>query len=203
MKELTVICVAYKRYKNIPVLIHALLAQTLQNFELLIIHDGPDAAMEKLLAPYRDAHPGVIDFMFSETRFNDYGHSLRDIGLKRAAGDYVLLTNDDNYYAPKFLEYMFAPVRTMDTPPDIVMCDMIHSHNKPGGRKQAPYNFFETKPERLSIDIGCFMARTALARQAGFRDKTHDGDATYFEDVVRAAGNPKIVKVPHVLFVHN
>jgi len=98
---------------------------------------------------------------------------------------------------------MFAPVRQMTPGPDIVMCDMIHSHNKPGGRKQAPYNFFETRPQRLSVDMGCFMARSALAKQVGFRDKTHDGDATYFEDIVRAAGTPKVVKVPHVLFVHN
>lgn len=203
MKELTVICVAYKRYRNIPVLIHAFLAQTVQNFRLLIIHDGADAEMEKLLTPYRDANPGIVDFMFTAQRYNDYGHSLRDIGLKHVDTEYVLQTNDDNYYCPKFLEYMFAPVRQMTPGPDIVMCDMIHSHNKPGGRKQAPYNFFETRPQRLSIDMGCFMARSALAKQTGFRDKSHDGDATYFEDIVRAAGTPKVVKVPHVLFMHN
>ena len=46
MKEITVICVAYKRYKNIPVLIHSFFAQTLQNFRLIVIHDGYDADME-------------------------------------------------------------------------------------------------------------------------------------------------------------
>jgi Glycosyl transferase family 2 len=202
-KELTVICVSYKRYKNIPVLIHSFLAQSLQNFKLLVLHDGYDAEMEGILQEFKNKHPDIIDFKFSEARFNDYGHSLRDMGIGMLDTEYVLITNDDNYYCPKFLEYMFSPIRAESHPPDIVLCDMIHSHNNPGGRLQAPYNFFKTFPRRLSIDMGCFIAKSEWAKKVGFRDKSHDGDATYFEDLVRAAGKPKIIKIDHVLFVHN
>jgi hypothetical protein len=62
---------------------------------------------------------------------------------------------------------------------------------------------FDTRPERGSLDMGCFIARTALAKQVGFRDKGHDGDATYFEDLVKAAGNARLLKVERTLFVHN
>lgn len=204
MPALTVICVAYRRYRNLPVLIHSFLAQTLQNFKLIVIHDGPDAEMEALLKPFREQHPGVIDFCFSEQRYNDYGHTLRDIGIRLADTEYLLITNDDNYYVPKFLEYMFMPIQQQpEAPPDIVFCDMVHSHLNPGLRRQLPYNPFETRPERNGIDMGCFIARTALARQVGFRDKGFAGDATYFEDLVRATGEPRIIKIPMTLFVHN
>lgn len=213
-KELTIVCVAYRRYQNIPVLIHAFLAQTLQNFRLLIIHDGPDETMQALLAPYCAQHPGVIDCHFTAQRHNDYGHSLRQLGIGMADGEYLLITNDDNYYVPRFLEFMFMPMQAAGEgagadaaasgPPDIVFCDMIHSHNNPGVRRQLPYNPFATRPERNHIDMGCFIARTALARQVGFRDKGFAGDATYFEDLVAAAGpTPNIVKIPMTLFVHN
>jgi len=203
-KELTVICVAYKRYRNLPVLIHSFLAQTLQNFRLIVIHDGPDDQMAALLAPYRDQHPGVFDFCFSARRHNDYGHSLRDMGIQLADTEYLLITNDDNYYAPRFLEFMFMPVHQQpDDPPEIVFCDMIHSHLNPGVRQQLPYNPFETRPERNHIDMGCFIAKTTLAKQVGFRDKGFAGDATYFEDLVAAAASPRIVKIPMTLFVHN
>lgn len=203
--ELTVICVSYKRYRNIPVLLHAFLAQTLQNFRLLVIHDGPDAEMDAVLSPFKARYPGFIDYRFTERRFKDFGHSLRDLGIQLADTEYLLLTNDDNYYCPVFLEYMFAPIRSAaGRPPDIVYCDMIHSHDNPGIRKQPPYRLFETKPERYFIDIGCFIARSALAKQVGFRDKRSAGDATYVEDLLRAAGpQASVVKVPHVLFVHN
>jgi len=203
-KEITVVCVAYRRYRNLPVLIHAFLAQTLQNFKLLVIHDGHDAEMEALLTPYRQQHPDAFDFRFTDRRYNDYGHSLREIGIGLADTEYLLITNDDNYYVPRFLEYMFMPIhRQPDAPPDIVFCDMIHSHHNPGLRQQLPYNPFETRPERNFIDMGCFIARTALAKQVGFRDKGFAGDATYFEDLVHAVAEPRVVKIPMTLFVHN
>ncbi len=203
-QELTIVCVAYKRYRNLPVLIHSLLAQTLQNFKLIVIHDGPDAEMAELLAPFQDSHPDLISVLFTDQRFNDYGHSLRDIGIRLADTEYVLLTNDDNYYVPRFLEYMFIPVHAQNANgPDIVYCDMIHSHNNPGVRKQLPYNHFETRPERNYIDVGCFLARTELAKKVGFRDKGFAGDATYFEDLVAAVDEPNLVKIPMTLLVHN
>lgn len=201
--ELTVICVSYKRYLNIPILIHSFLAQTLQNFKLLVIHDGPDERMEGILSAFKRDYPAIFDYQFTPVRFNDYGHSLREIGIGQLDTEYVLITNDDNYYAPRFLEFMFDPIHKRQPPPDIVLCDMVHSHNMAGGRNQPPYRFFETFPQSASIDIGCFIARSELAKMAGFRDKGFDGDATYFEDVVRAAGKPQIAKIDHVLFVHN
>lgn len=198
---ITIICVSYKRYKNIPILIHSFLAQTRQDFNLLIIHDGYDEVMAGLLKDFKETNPDRIDYKFTEKRYNDYGHSLRDLGIQMAIGRYILITNDDNYYCPVFLDYMLNAIQENEA--DIVMCDMIHSHNNPGSRPQPPYKFFETKPARGSVDIGCFITKSELAKKVGFKDKSHDGDATYFEDIIRIAGNPKIVKLDRVLFVHN
>ena len=201
MAELTVVCVSYQRYGNIPVLIHSFLAQTLQNFRILVMHDGPDARMRDILLEFRERHPAVVDFRFSDVRHNDWGHSNRAAGLQLVDTPFVLLTNDDNYYCPLFCEWMFNAIH--ENKADIAMCDMLHSHNTPGGRPQPPYRYFETGPKRLSLDIGCFIARTELAKRAGFRDKSHDGDATYFEDLLRVGGEVRFTKVPHALFVHN
>lgn len=200
-KQLTIICVAYKRYKNIPILIHALLAQSLQNFRLIVLHDGYDEEMHKILDAFKCKHPDVIDYVFSEERYNDWGHTLREIGIRMADTEYLLITNDDNYYCPVFVANMFAALHAHKA--DIVLCDMIHSHNQPGGRSQPAYALFETAPQRCSIDIGCFIARTELAKKVGFRDKSHDGDATYFEDLINVKPDVRIVKVNQVLFVHN
>lgn len=200
-KQLTIVCVAYKRYRNIPILIHAFLAQSLQNFKLIVLHDGYDREMDQILGELKSRNPGVIDYCFSEERYNDYGHTLRDIGIRMADTEYLLITNDDNYYCPVFVENMFSALHTHNA--DIVLCDMIHSHNQPGGRPQTAYAFFETAPQRCSIDIGCFITKTELAKKVGFRDKSHDGDATYFEDLIAVKPDVRIAKVNQVLFVHN
>lgn len=199
--QLTVVCVAYKRYKEIPVLIHSFLAQTVQNFKLIVLHDGYDEKMHQILDGFKVKNPDVIDYVFTQERYNDWGHTLRELGIQMAETEFLLITNDDNYYCPVFVEKMFAALEANEA--DIVMCDMIHSHNEPGGRPQSAYSLFQTGPQRCSVDIGCFIARTALAKQVGFRDKSHDGDATYFEDLLASKEAVLLAKVSQVLFVHN
>jgi hypothetical protein len=124
------------------------------------------------------------------------------MGLREVSGDFVLLTNDDNYYVPKFIEYVTNAI--VATKADVVLFDMVHSHRRPGGRKLPPYSFFETAYRARSIDVGSAVVKADLAKAAGFRDKSFGGDKTYFQDVARAAGGKlKICKLPQVLFVHN
>ena len=197
-----VICVAYKRYGPLKVLVQSLLNQTASNWKLRVIHDGADNKFAEIMSAFAADAPSKISWSASERRFNDYGHSLRDQGLKFAQSDYVILTNDDNYYVPKFIEILTTAI--MATRPDAVYFNMIYSHERPGNRPQPSYCLFETHFSRRSIDIGAAAVRTELAKAVGFRDKSHDGDATYFEDVAKSKGSAfKVVKVPRVLFVHN
>lgn len=199
--ELTIVCVAYKRYQNIPVLIHCLLAQTVQNFKLLILHDGYDQEMDELLSQYKSRHPQLLDYAFTQVRHNDYGHTLRELGIQMTQTPFLLLTNDDNYYCPVFVEKMFQALSAHQA--DLVLCDMIHSHNNPGGHAQPPYSLLKTAPQPGLIDIGCFIVKTELAKGVGFVDKGHDGDATFFMDLLRTNPAIRIAKVNQVLFVHN
>jgi hypothetical protein len=204
-KEITIICVAYKRYKKIHVLIHSLICQSLDNWKLHIIHDGYDQKMDELLAPYRDKYP-QIRYEFTTTRHNDYGHTLRDIGIEQADTEYILITNDDNYYVPEFLKLMFAEISQADL--DMLLCDMVHSHLDSGQKEMRyqadTYGFFSTFPKNFKVDIGCFIVRTVLAKQVGFRDKSFTGDGIFVEDIIAAAGEElRIGKLNKILFVHN
>jgi len=204
-KDITIICVAYKRYRQIPVLIHSFLCQTLQNWQLHIIHDGYDAKMEDLLQPYHEKHP-EITYEFSEIRHNDYGHSLRELGIRKVTTEFILITNDDNYYVPSFLELMFQEIFTNKL--DLLLCDMVHSHlaSNDGGMQylKDQYGYFRTYPNMGLIDIGCFIVRTDIAKQVGFRDKTFFGDGTFVEDIKKKfAQSIRVGKLNKVLFVHN
>jgi hypothetical protein len=64
----------------------------------------------------------------TKTRFNDYGHSLLELGLVDAVGDYVILTNADNYFIAITIEFLNIEIKTQV--PDVVMFDMVHSHDQ-------------------------------------------------------------------------
>jgi glycosyltransferase involved in cell wall biosynthesis len=70
-------------------------SQSCDDYELLLLHDG------ELPSPISEKAQKIIDdngFELLETSkwYKDWGHSLRDIGIKMAKGDYVLLLNGDN-----------------------------------------------------------------------------------------------------------
>lgn len=190
-KDLTVICVSYKRYREIHILINSFLCQTMDNWKLLIIHDGADERMQAEVAPYLERHKN-IQFMCTETRYNDWGHTLRKMGIEMADTEFLMLTNDDNYYAPKFLQYMFEAIREQNL--DMVLCDMVHSHRNPRGRYKTDYEFFETLPRLFWVDVGTFILRTDRAQAVGFVDKSHDADGIFVEDVLKAHNVVSLLK---------
>lgn len=218
-KDITIICVSYKRYREIHVLINSFLCQTRQNWELVIIHDGRDAQMRGEVDTYTKWYDN-IKYMETDKRYNDYGHSLRELGINIAKTPYLMMTNDDNYYVPKYLEVMFSVINTHNL--DFAFCDMVSSHmfrfkKKPpddiytkliqtpeGHYIQPQYNVIRSVPKKHCIDIGSFIVKSELARAVGFSDKGFYGDGTFVEELMsQNQGKIRVGKVNQVLFVHN
>ena len=88
--------------------IASLHAQTFADCEILCYHDGP--LLQPELATPVPIHP-------TETRFNDHGHSLRDIGIRAASGEYIVHFNADNILYPDALEQI---AREIARPPRLL-----------------------------------------------------------------------------------
>ena len=84
--------------------IRGLMVQTYQNFELILLHDGPKShgSYEQELSEQEFAFIDHIEI--SAERKNDWGHSLRDQGIGMAKGDYIVHFNADNLLYPHALE---------------------------------------------------------------------------------------------------
>ncbi len=200
-----VVAVAFDRLNEIKVFVQSWINQTEKNWKLTIIHDGHNSDFMSLMESYHKIDPNRITFYCTEKRFNDYGHSLREIGLKNLEGDFVLITNADNYFIPKAVEFLNRAIVETKGEVDVVMFDMVHSHNRPGNRDLPPYFFFQVKYKRNFIDLSAAIVKNNLAAKVGFRDKSLAGDATYFEDIVESKYPEKLkcLKIPRILFVHN
>jgi hypothetical protein len=200
-----VIAVAFERFNELKLFVQSWINQTEDNWKLTVIHDGPNDEFQNLMSSFKNLRPNHIEHFCSEQRFDDYGHTLRDIGLKQVEDEYVLLTNSDNYFIPKAIEFINQKLFELNNEIDVLMFDLVHSHDFPGGRRLPSYSFFEVFYKRGSIDVSAAIVKSDLAKKVGFRDKTHDGDATYFEDIqkIKSPGKLSVEKVPKVLLVHN
>tara|TARA_R110000824_G_scaffold40466_3_gene121318 strand:+ start:18734 stop:19321 length:588 start_codon:yes stop_codon:yes gene_type:complete len=76
--------------------VNSILNQTCKDFEIICIHDGPLLTEEDF----------PVEVVCTKKRYNDWGHSLRDWGIKKAKGEYIIHFNPDNVLHPDCLEVL-------------------------------------------------------------------------------------------------
>jgi hypothetical protein len=96
--------------------------QTYGDFETLVYHDGP--LLHEVISPYKICH--------TSTRYNQWGHNLRRIGLKQAQGKYILHTNVDNIYYPNALQDIFEKIQETSANIIITQVEMMGLNKKNG-----------------------------------------------------------------------
>ncbi|MGI9211393.1 MAG: glycosyltransferase [Methylococcaceae bacterium] len=89
--------------------LQSLYFQKYRNFEILLLHDGPRTQTWET-----DEFPPPPDIrlktLSTPQRANDYGHSLRDLGIRMARGKYLLITNADNYHYTDMLLQVYTEI---------------------------------------------------------------------------------------------
>jgi hypothetical protein len=162
--------------------------QTFRDFEILCYHDGP------LLDS--DA-PQPVPIRATPQRFNDWGHSLRDIGIREARGDYLVFFNADNVLYPFALETIAKELRRpnrifiqhtghpLDTDNIVIFPILMHDMQRflsdnvrlpPGS---GCYTILTGNPPQMGL-IDCMqlvMKRQLWLAEGGWRDKRQAGDA--------------------------
>tara|TARA_B100001029_G_scaffold178130_1_gene184167 strand:+ start:3260 stop:3874 length:615 start_codon:yes stop_codon:yes gene_type:complete len=198
--KIHVIAVAYEKFDFLKTFVQSMLNQSKKDWILTIIHDGPNEEFKNIMETYKRVLPNNINFENTSKRYNDYGHSLRDMGLKNILGEYVLLTNADNYFVPGAIEILTETLKKSNEKIDVIIFNFVASHHN--------YINFNTSYKRHLIDISSAIVKKELAEKVGFKDKSYDGDATYFENIAKL--NEKInkkklniLKINRTLLVHN
>lgn len=179
-----------------PVLLESLRQQTDPRWRLLLYHDGPwPDGLRQRIADNSDTR---VRFQATDLRFNDFGHSLRELGLNELAkgfpGEWVVITNGDNYYVPRFVERVIEAIEA-NPDADVIHSDMIH-------------NYWGWQPVRTvvvkgSIDCGAAVVRRDVAIETGWPWREHAGDWEYLAAIARVRGLARFAKLPGCLFVHN
>lgn len=176
-------------------LIASFRAQTYPHWRMLVVHDGPTTAdVSEFLAGLTASDPRVATATTPE-RKQKFGHPYRQFAVDGLAGscEWLLLTNDDNYYVPVFLEWL---VSEGERPPghSFVHCDMVHSHQS--------WRQMTTRPARGKLDLGGFIVRSALAKQVPFDNTSFAGDGDWINRLA-AKAKKGVRHVAATLFVHN
>ena len=171
-------------------LILCLQRQRHQNWELVAVTDGPDRAAVELVETIAARGETRVRVIVTPEPRGRWGHPYRQLGIDAARGDWIALTNDDNYYVPGWIEQMLIAGRDAD----VVLCDTLHSY--------FGWGVHATAPQPGGADLGCCMARAALVRAVPWPGDDQYADGRFIQSLAAKAG-PRIGHVSRPLFVHN
>lgn len=168
--------------------LHALLLslrrQRHETWEAVVVTDGPDADAAEMVAGMTDPRVRLVETPEKKGR---WGHPWRQLGLEACRGAYVGMANDDDYYAPGYLEQM---VRALEWgPADLALCDMVHAYHG-----WAPCRAHAAGGD-VSADVGNWVARAELVRRVPWAGCEFDSDREYVGRLA-AAGRVAVVRRP-------
>ncbi|MBO5091601.1 MAG: glycosyltransferase [Clostridia bacterium] len=116
MDLISIIVPVYKVEKYLSECIDSILAQTYENFELVLVDDGSPDNSGKICDEYasRDKRIKVIH------KGNAGVSSARNTGLDNANGDYITFIDSDDFVDKRYLEVLYNSLKQNDS--DISIC---------------------------------------------------------------------------------
>lgn len=187
--KVTVICPVYNSF---PEIISSMICQTHKNWELLLIHDGPnETGLADLVNAINDDR---IKYIETEVHRGNWGHSYRAEYIQKATGDYILVTNADNHHTPVYLEYM---LKGFGDGVIATYCDaMVHSYKA--------WGVIPCSLKRGYLDCAGVLVKSTAAKEVGWKNVTdHSSDWVYFNDLINKYGQKAFVKIRGCLLIHN
>lgn len=204
MPKISVIIPIYNAQDSLARCLDSLLAQTLADFELLLINDGSQDDSAKICEDYA-AHDGRIKVFHQE---NGGVSRARQKGLEQATGDYLIHVDADDWVSPQYLQLLYE--EALRSGADIVLCDFEEIYlNKRVRNSAAPTS---DQPEDLVYDLctrlygSCWnkLVRRAIIEEhkIGFPEGINIREDLLFNLQI-AIHSKRIVYVPQVLYYYD
>ena len=155
--KVSIIMPVYNAEKYLREALDCVLAQTMTEIEVLCVDDGSTDTSLEILHEYAAKDPRVTVY----TQDHQFAGAARNLGIKHAAGKYLLFLDSDDVFDPRLVEKSFA--RAEETSADICVF---------GGE-----TFYEDSGERLPMPKLC---RPDLCPETVFSAKDHPKEILFF-----------------------
>ena len=138
---------------RLQLFILSMLRQRYENWELIAVTDGYNAAAYTMLHSFRDARLRMIQ---TNQVKGHWGHPWRQKGLDDCRGEFICMSNDDNYLTPVFIEAFVDALEDAD----LALCQCLHSY----------YGWAVSGG--VGNELGAWMARTVFVRKVKWTGMT-------------------------------
>lgn len=194
MSKIEFIIPTYNRPHHLMCLLNSLCAQTSGDWTAHVISDcSPHGTLDKIIKYFKNEER--IRFTILNERHNDWGHTPRNTGLELATEEWVLLTGEDNYYTPKFVEVFLSAAKS-EPNANFIFCDMVHNW------VNFEYIHIKSEIKYGKIDIGNFITKTEFAKQIKIDPTFAQSDWKFVIEYITKF-NGRLLYIPKTLYIHN
>ena len=100
---ISVIVASYNYEKYITTTLDSLVAQTYKNFEVIVVDDGSKDSSVKIIKSYAEKHPFIKLYQHKNGKNMGLPATIQ-LGIKKAAGEYIAFCESDDYWTPDHLQ---------------------------------------------------------------------------------------------------
>lgn len=174
--RVSIIIPAYNTAHLIAACLDSVMAQTLQDFEAIVVNDGsPDTLdLEKVLQPFIDRNPDRVVYI---KQANKRAAGARNTAIARARGEFLAFLDSDDTWSPGHLE---SQIKQFEADPAL---GLVYANAVFVGDPQHRVEFMKKCPsvgeagfealvvERCQIPVSTVVARKAAIIKAGGFDE--------------------------------
>ncbi|MBL6971915.1 MAG: glycosyltransferase [Desulfobacterales bacterium] len=155
--KISVIVPTYNRAAMLGGCIDAVLSQTMQDFELVIVSDGSIDATKDVVLGYKDAR-----ILFFEKE-NGGQASARNLGIRKSSGKYISLCDDDDRFYPHHLSTL-TKLLNDNSGVGMVYSDAIWVYGN--GSRKPEVKFSEDFDKKALENFNYITTQTVLFRRS-------------------------------------
>lgn len=166
-------------------LLRTIKSQSCNDYEVILVHDGKDlVTTKKLDVTIEELRVTVI----KTVRMEDWGHTQRQVGFRRAKGKYILFTNADNTYYDCLEELkeriVYSGYKEFYSMPVLMVGCLIKNNKMTRTYKEEDKALLNGRPLRYNIDVMCgVVSKKAWLSIGGWHDKSEESDWKLYEEL--------------------
>ena len=119
--KISLIVPVYNAGSYIGAFLESVTAQTLDGIQVILVDDRGSDDSINIARKYIREHPSEKEFIILDAGTNRGPGGARNLGIEKAAGEYLVFADSDDLLEPEYCEALYTAAKKHDA--DIVCCD--------------------------------------------------------------------------------